>query len=317
MAHLAPGKYYREGISIMQLTDMFPNEESATKWFESVRWPNGRVCPHCGHEHTHVASASSSLPYHCPKCRKQFSAKTNTAFHRSKVTFRQWVFAIYFEMTHLKGVSSMKLHRDIGVTQKTAWFMLHRIREAWNVENKESINFSGPVEVDESYFGGKRKNMSHAKRKQLAGSGRGAVGKSAVVGMKDRGTKQVTAQVTQKTDGPSLKTFVTDRTDKNAKVYTDEATAYGGLERDHETVNHSVGEYVRDMAHTNGIESFWSMLKRGYHGVYHHISAKHLNRYVAEFAGRHNIREKGTMAQMETVVTKMVGKRLMYQDLVA
>ncbi len=206
----------------------------------------------------------------------------------------------------------MKLHRDIKVTQKTAWFMLNRIREAWAGEAKAV--FEGPVEVDETYVGGKRKNMPKAKRKGM--TGRGPVGKTAVVGVKDRDSNKVAAQIVQSTDAPTLQGFVEIHSEPTAKVYTDDASAYVGMRRDHESVNHSVGEYVRDMAHTNGIESFWSMLKRGYHGVYHHISAKHLNRYVAEFAGRHNMRESDTIRQMETVVALMVGKRIMYRDLV-
>ena len=178
MSHAAPGKSYREGISIMELCDLFPNEESATEWFESVIWPNGRVCPHCGSTDTHVASKTSGLPYYCSGCQKAFSVRVGTALHRSRVSLRKWVFAIYLEMTSLKGVSSMKLHRDIKVTQKTAWFMLHRIREAWSQELASF--FTGPCEVDESYFGGKRRNMSNAKRRELAGTGRGAVGKTAV-----------------------------------------------------------------------------------------------------------------------------------------
>ena len=308
-----PGKSHREGISIMELCDMFPDEDSARKWFEAVVWPNGRHCPRCGCADTKVAAATSGLPYYCRGCQKPFSVKIGTAIEQSRIPLRKWVFAIYLEMTNLKGVSSMKLHRDINVTQKTAWFMLHRIREAWAGEAKAV--FEGPVEADETYMGGKRKNMPKAKREKM--TGRGAVGKTAVVGAKDRDTNRVAAKVVQSTDGPTLRDFVEGITDPQAKVYTDDAKAYVGMKRDHESVNHSVGEYVRDMAHTNGIESFWAMLKRGYQGVYHHISAKHLNRYVSEFAGRHNIREKDTMEQMQEVVTRMVGKLIMYRDLIA
>ena len=127
----APGKHYREGISVMELADMFPTEDSAREWFESVVWPKGRYCPRCGCTHTKVAAKTSGLPYYCHGCHEAFSVKIGTALERSRVPLRKWVFAIYLEMTSLKGVSSMKLHRDIKVTQKTAWFMLNRIREAW------------------------------------------------------------------------------------------------------------------------------------------------------------------------------------------
>ncbi len=314
MAQKGPGKSYREGISILELADIFPDEASAAAWFEAVIWPNGRHCPRCGSVETIPAAATSGLPYYCQGCQKTFSVRTGTALERSKVTFRKWVFAIYLEMTSLKGVSSMKLHRDIKVTQKTAWFMLHRIREAWKIE---SASFTGPVETDETYMGGLRKNMPKSTRKQL--SGRGSVGKSVVVGMKDRGSKRVRAKVVGDTSASTLQGFVRENTETGAMVYTDEAGGYRGLAGDfgHEAVNHGVGEYVRGMAHTNGIESFWSMLKRAHKGVYHKISAKHLDRYVHEFAGRHNVRELDTIEQMGAAVVGMVGKRLMYRDLTA
>ena len=195
--------------------------------------------------------------------------------------------------------------------QKTAWFMLHRIREAWTRE--EAALFSGPVEVDETYIGGLRKNMSKTKRKAL--EGRGAVGKSTVVGAKDRSTKRVRAVVVEQTDAETLQGFVADHAAPDAKVFTDDARAYQGIPFDHESVTHSVGEYVRGMAHTNGIESFWSMLKPAHKGVYHKISHKHLQRYVSEFAGRHGVREQDTIEQMGAVVIGLVGKRLMYRDL--
>ena len=159
--------------------------------------------------------------------------------------------------------------------------------------------------------------MSNAKRKELADTGRGAVGKTAVIGVKDRETRQVRAKVIEHTDKPTLQGFVVEHTAPGATVYTDEASAYEGLPFNHESVKHSVGEYVRDMAHTNGMESFWSMLKRAHTGTFHKMSPKHLNRYVNEFAGKHNIRDKDTIDQMRHLVAGLVGKRLMYSDLIA
>ena len=272
MAHTAPGKSDREGITMVQLCDMFPTEESAREWFEARVWPDGRYCPKCGSTHTHDAG-HNHMPYRCSDCRSYFSVKTGTAMRQSHIPLRKWVFAIYLHLTNLKGVSSMKLHRDIGVRQATAWFMLQRIRKAW--DSDDDWQFGGPLEVDETYFGGRERNK-HADKKLRAG--RGAVGKTAVIGAKDRKTNKVKAKVVEKTDAETLQEFVIDVAETGATVYTDDAAAYKGMPFDHEAVRHSVGEYVRDMAHTNGIESFWSMLKRAHKGVYHKISPKHLQR---------------------------------------
>ena len=306
----APGKAHRKGISIMELADMFPTEEAARDWFEEIVWGGERHCGHCG-SHNTTKATHKTMPYWCSACRSYFSVKTGTALESSKVPLRKWAFAIYLWVTSLKGVSSMKLHRDLRVSQKTAWFMLHRLRESWE---RPGEPFSGPVEVDETYMGGKRKNMSNAKRKTL--TGRGPVGKTAIVGAKDRDTNQVVADVIQKTDRETLGEFVNSASDPKAKIYTDGATAYQGR-ANHEAVYHSIGEYVRGMAHTNGVESFWALLKRGYQGVYHQMSPKHLQRYVNEFAARHNIREQDTIDQMQAIVGGLVGKRLLWKKLIS
>ena len=315
-ASKAPGKAHRVGVTLLALLDLFPDEESATRWFESQVWPNGRRCGHCGGKITSEVPHAKPMPYWCTTCRSYFSVRTGTALERSRVPLRKWAIAIYLELTSLKSISSMKLHRDIGVTQATAWFMLHRIREAWSAADDRG-SFSGPVEVDETYFGGKRRNMSNAKRAELAGTGRGPVGKTAVVGAKDRATNQVAAQVVRSTNKETLQGFVKDDADSEATVYTDDAPAYASLPFKHETVQHSVSEYVRGKAHTNRVESFWSMLKRAHEGTFHKISPKHLNRYVQEFAGKHNIRDADTLARMTVLAAGLAGKRLMYRDLVA
>ena len=307
-----PGKPEREGLSVFELADMFPTEESAREWFEKLIWPNGRYCPRCGNTETTVAAATSGLPYYCPPCKRAFSVRIGTALERSKVPLRKWAYAIYLEMTSLKGISSMKLHREIKVTQRTAWFILHRIRETWKAEC-ESL-FAGPVEVDETYMGGKEANK-HAHKKQRLG--RGGIGKSVVVGAKDRATNEVRAEVVEATNAKTLQGFVADHAAPGATVYTDEAAAYKGMPFKHESVRHSTGEYVKDMAHTNGMESFWATLKRAHRGVYHKISPKHLDRYVRQFAGKHNARDDDTIMQMQNVAAGMVGKRLMYCDLIA
>ena len=318
MAKKSPGKSHREGLTIVQLIEMFPTEEAAVEWFESVVWEDGRHCPKCGSVETNEVPNGKPMPYWCKGCRSYFSVRTGTPMARSNIPLRKWAIAIYLVLTSLKSVSSMKLHRDIGVSQRAAWFMLHRIREAWGEDDGEEP-FDGPVEVDETYIGGLRKNMSNAKRKALreAGAGRGAVGKMAVVGIKDRATNKVRAEVVPETDAETLQDFVEENTEEDATVYTDDAAAYQGVDREHETVRHSVSQYVRGMAHTNGIESFWAMFDRSYHGTFHKISPKHLQRYVSEFAGKHNIRDLGTLAQMRDTVARLVGRNLLRRDLVA
>ena len=315
MAQKAPGRADREGISLLEFIDIVPDEAAARRWFESLTWPNGRHCPRCGSTDTHDASGTSGQPYRCRDCRKTFSVRTGTAIERSKVPLRKWALAIYLTTTSLKGVSSTKLHRDLKVTQKTAWFMMHQIRETWRQD--DTPPFPGPVEVDETYVGGRRKNMRASKRRELLKiHGRGGSSMEVVAGGRDRDSNRIHARVVDGTDRVTLRDFVDRVADVDSSLFTDEAVVYRGMREHHETVNHGVGEYVNGQASVNGMESFWAMLKRGYHGTYHKISPEHLQRYVDEFAGRHNARDRDTADQMAMVVAGMVGRRLMYRDLV-
>ena len=310
----APGKSHRKGISLTGIVKRFPTDKRAEKWFVRQRWPDGVHCPRCGSFNVQTNCKHKTMPFRCREkaCgRKRFSVRTGTVMERSKVGYQDWIIAMFLTMTSLKGVSSMKLHRDLEVTQKTAWFLSMRIRFALSQGGNQ---FAGPVEVDETYVGGKRKNMPASKRKEL--TGRGPVGKTAVVGAKDRATNQVAATVVDSTDKATLQGFVEDHAAEDATVYTDDARAYEGMKFDHGTVRHSLQEYVKGDVHTNGIESLWSLLKRAHKGTFHKMSPKHLDRYVQEFAGRHNIRNRDTIEQMKSVRNGMEHRRLTYKTLI-
>ena len=314
MAHKAPGKSHREGIGLVKLIKMFPDDETARKWIEGIVWPDGPYCPHCGTFNVQAGSKHKSMTHRCRECKgkPRFSVKTGTVMQSSKLGYQTWAIAAYLVTTNLKGVSSMKLHRDLEITQKSAWHLAHRLRKAF--ESGAPL-FAGPVEADETFVGGKRKNMSKTKRKEL----KGTTTMTVVVGTKDRETNKVAARPVERADIPHVAGFVAKKTKPGATVYTDQANVYKHLGAwfDHETVNHSVGEYVRGQAHTNGMESFWSMLKRGHQGTYHKMSPKHLDRYINEFSGRHNVREADTADQMVGLTRGMVGKRLTYEALIA
>ena len=260
MARKAPGKAHRKGLTLLQVAEMFKDEESAMAWIEKRRWPHGPHCPKCGSFHVQSGIKHKTMTHRCRDCctgtsKTMFTMKMGTVMERSRISYRLWAIGIYLFMTNLKGVSSMKLHRELGITQKSAWFMLHRLRKA--AESGSGV-FSGPIEVDETYMSGKRANMSNTKRRELAeeGAGRGSVGNTAVVGAKDRATKQVRAQVVEATDKPTLQGFVIRNSSPDATVYTDEASVYEGLPMSHDSVKHSVKEFVRGQVHTNGMESF-------------------------------------------------------------
>ena len=309
----APGKSYRKGMTLLEIADMFSDEQKAKEWLTEQRWPDGPRCPHCGSANVQCWIKHPSQTHRCRECpgRKMFSVKTNTVMEGSNIQCREWAVAIYLFTTNLKGISSMKLHRELGIGQKAAWFMLHRLRKAYE---REISVFQGPAEVDETYMGGKRKNMSNAKRREL--TGRGTAGKTIVVGVKDRDTNRISAAVVEGTDAKTMHAFIEERVDQSAKVFSDDHAGYVGMVMDHESVRHSSGEFVRGEVHTNGIESFWAMLKRAHKGTYHKISEKHMDRYVTEFSGRHNVRRMDTDEQMRALVSGMRGRRLRYPDLI-
>ena len=301
---IGPGKYYRRGLTLIELMDMLPTEAASEQWVIDARWPGGIRCPRCGSDNVQEKSAHPNLHHRCRPCNRFFSAKTNTVMQHSKLGYRTWAIAIYLLVTNQKGVSSMKLHRDLGIPQTIAWHLAHRIRKAWETDHGP---YEGPLEIDESYFGGKERNKTESRK----GSP-----KTIVVGAKDRASNQITASVVPDRTRRTLAPFINPLLDEGTEVYTDDLMSYHYL-ANHEYVKHSIGQYVMNQIHTNGIESFWALMKRGYHGTYHKMSPKHLQRYVDEFSGRHNIRRLDTLMQMIVVVQMMEGKSLTLKELVS
>jgi transposase-like protein len=300
-------------LSTYQLIQRFPDEDAAIEYLKPILWPGGAVCPYCGSGRARPRTGDRKDVHVCAGCRKEFTIRVGTVFHRSHVPLHKWLYAMCLIVTSRKGVSSLQLSKEIGVTQKAAWFLLHRIRAAYG--NQVGKILSGIVEVDECYIGGVEKNK-HAGKKLKAG--RGPVGKVPVVGMRDR-NGQVVAKVAKGTDSGTLQGAITGSAVPGSTVCTDEHRSYVGLGArfDHRTVCHSAKQFVDGMAHTNGIESVWAVLKRGFYGIYHSFSEKHLQYYIDEFVFRLN---EGNCAidtadRLESLVRGAADRRLTYRAL--
>ncbi|WP_416866801.1 MAG: IS1595 family transposase [Imperialibacter sp.] len=300
----------KDFTSILDLLKSFPDEQSCIDHLTELRWNGHVVSPFDADSKVYVCKGSK---YRCKNTGKYFNVRTGTMFDNTKVELQKWFVAIFLVTSHKKGISSLQLGKDIDVTQKTSWFMLQRIRNCFGFENEGELN--GEVEIDETYVGGKNKNR-HANKKVEASQGRSTKDKAPVMGMIERGGKLIAKQI----DGvgsDSLTPEVIKRV-KDAMVYTDEWTGYKSLARvyDHLVVKHNHGEYVNGRIHTNTIEGFWSILKRGIFGIYHFTSKKHLQKYVDEFVYRYNTKNNTTASRFNLLLANN-GNRLTYKELIA
>lgn len=299
--------------SIFDLINAFPTEQSCIDHLETLRWNGNVVSPFDADSRVYNCAGNK---YKCKNTGKYFNVRTNTIFDNTKIPLQKWFLALYVFSSHKKGISSHQLAKDISVTQKSAWFLLHRLRYAFDHPNfKQGLGSDNAVEIDETFIGGDAKNK-HTNKKNKNEKGGTIHEKQPVLGMIERGGN-VVAEVIPNRNRNTILPIIFGSIKMGSSVMTDEYSAYNDLGKlyTHNTVNHGAKEYVNHMAHTNGIENFWSHLKRGIDGIYHWVSKEHLQSYIDEFALRFNTRKFTTQARFELVLASVDGKRLTYKNL--
>ncbi len=289
--------------SLPQLLDYFKEESTCIEYYEHIRWNGDPACPHCGGLNPYKTKRG----YRCSEkeCRKDFTVKVGTIFENSKIPLRTWFAAIFLATNHKKGISSVQLASDLGITQKSAWHVLHRIREMLREKAPKMIGDTNMVEIDEAYIGGKEGNKHYKKQRSnenpnLKNDGTPYQPKKMVVGLVERGGDIIVKHVKRATNEEILP-LLDNHIAEGSEVHTDESNVYHKVGRTftHKTVVHSASQYVVGNCHTNTIENFWSQLKRGINGIYHHVSEKHLERYLDEYANRYNTRNLTSQERFE------------------
>ncbi|HEY2445181.1 MAG TPA: IS1595 family transposase [Rhizomicrobium sp.] len=304
----------KEFSSLLELMRALPDEQTAIDHFTAIRWRDGEFCPYCGS--TSLYHFSDKRTHKCADCRQRFSIKVGTIFEDSKLSLRTWMLAVWYVTQHKKIISSVQLAKDLDITQKSAWFVMHRLRHA---ARTRSFNkpMGGEVEIDETFVGGKARNKRYSQRGKSGVTG--GTGKAIVVGALQR-KGRVVARVVENVRAETLERFVDETVSPSVElVATDKWVGYKhlGKKYPHVAVDHADGEYVRGRAHTNGVESFWAQLKRQIYGTHHWVSRKHLERYVDESTWRHNRRDLPEAPRFDSLLEMSDGRRLRYAELIA